>query len=199
MNKFYVIFLFFISITLNVFAAPVYWADNGHYYDFVPTSTTWHTARSQSEGLTYLGMNGYLATVTSANENAFLNTQYNNGQSSRFAWIGGYQYDKLAEPAGHWRWVTDELWSYTNWGGIEPNNNNTALEDYAMFNIGALFAGTQGIQSGQWGDAIPTPHSGDPVVGYFVEYGPSSVVPEPTSMILFGLGGLAFSFIRRKK
>ena len=63
---------------------------------------------------------GYLATITSAEENEFV---YDLISDSRFwyvglpgseysfgPWLGGYQYDNEDEPAGHGRWVTDEGW-----------------------------------------------------------------------------------------
>lgn len=66
--------------------------------------------------------------------------------------------------------------SFTNWGGIAPNNAG-----YVYMNIGSPFSG---ISSGQWSD-----HSGgvsgpdqqnDPVVGYFVEYeGPHQFLSQP--------------------
>lgn len=168
-------------ISSTVYAAPVKWSGNEHSYEYISGAVTWNDAKTQAESV-----GGYLATITSADENQFLLSNFSMANSSNFAWIGGYQYDKLAEPAGHWRWVTDENWSYTNWGGIEPNSRQ-GDEDYAMFNMGSSFAG---IVPGQWGDATPVPSGYDPVVGYFVEYNPKAV-PEPISMFLFGMGGVA--------
>ena len=182
--------LFWVSLLCSTsYASPVLWSINNHSYDFVSANISWFDAKTQAESL-----GGYLATITSADENSFLLSSFSNGQGSNFAWIGGYQYDKLDEPSGHWRWVTDEPWSYTNWGGIEPNSRQ-ANEDYAMYNIGSTFAS---INSGQWGDAEPVPSIYDPVVGSLVEYDNTSVVPEPTTVSLLGLGALGLLFRRKK-
>lgn len=202
------ILAYFVS---SASATPQQWSENGHYYDFIrksatwQNSNTWQVALSEASGLTYMGQVGYLATITSANENAFFNTNFNSGLESQFAWIGGY------EPGdnGIWKWASGPEanvqfsnygsptppFNYVNWGGIEPNDRQEN-EDYAMFNIGSSFAG---IAPGQWADAVYTPSGFDPVVGYFVEYGPNSVVPEPVSTILFSIGGATLAVFRRLK
>jgi hypothetical protein len=87
-----------------------------------------------------------------------------------------------------------QAFSYTNWGGVEPNNSG-----YLYMNIGTSFAG---IGPGQWADdvppGIPNP-STDPVIGYFVEYEGIQAVPEPSSCLLlaFGLAGLGAARWRR--
>ena len=96
-----------VAFCSNLYAAPILWSDNNHSYEYMTGSMTWQAAKSQSESL-----GGYLATITSAAENSFLSTILITGTGSKFAWIGGYQYDKNAEPAGHYRWVTSEPWSY---------------------------------------------------------------------------------------
>ena len=196
------ILAYFIS---SASATPQQWSENGHYYDFIRKSTTWQSAFSEASELTYLDQTGYLTTITSADENAFLNTTFNSGLSSQFTWIGGY------EPGddGIWKWVSGPEantqfsnygsptppFNYVNWGGIEPNDYQ-ANEDYAMFNIGSSFCG---ITPGQWADAVYTPSGADPVVGYLVEYGPNSVVPEPVSTILFSIGSVTLAIFRRLK
>lgn len=190
MKKVLICLLFIVGMCPITYAAPITWSDNNHTYDFKAGSFTWQEAKAQAEL-----DGGYLATVTSASENAFLLSHFFSNTGSNFAWLGGYQYDNAAEPAGHWRWVTnDEPWAYTNWGGIEPNSRQ-ANEDYAMFNIGTSFAG---IAPGQWGDAVFVPSGYDPVNGYLIEHNPV-VTPEPVSSTLFLLGGGAMAFLRRKQ
>ncbi len=145
---------------------PVQDGGNDHWYEFVPASLTWHGARTAATGSEFQGQPGHLVNITSSSENAFLLSQFGTGGQSQFAWIGGY------EPLddGVWRWAdgpeANDLFGYSNWGGIEPNDNKLN-EDYAMLNIGAYF---RGIGSGQWADASPTPSSDDPVIGYIAEY-----------------------------
>src|SRR5690242_13883607 len=43
-------------------------------------------------------------------------------EGGRGPWLGGFQTNSLDEPAGNWRWVTDEPFRFTNWAAGEPNN-----------------------------------------------------------------------------
>ena len=108
---------------------PVQWADNGHYYLRVDVSAgiTWPDAKNAAEGLTYLGTQGHLVTVSSAAENLFLtnNPELGNGDLADWLeshWMGGYQPAGSMEPDGDWRWITNEEFSYANWHPGEPNN-----------------------------------------------------------------------------
>jgi hypothetical protein len=95
---------------------------------------TWTEARDAAASMSYNGMQGHLATLTSQGENdfvgnaAFLGAPH--GGLSIYGdtvFLGCYQYDKLDEPAGHWAWVTGEAWSWTNWkpGAAPSNSHNT--------------------------------------------------------------------------
>jgi hypothetical protein len=89
---------------------------NGHYYKLYTTSSTWTNAKNAA-----INVGGYLATVTSAQENSFL---YSNNFAANTPWIGAT--DETVE--GTWTWVSGETWSYANWGTGEPNNSGN--EDY---------------------------------------------------------------------
>ncbi len=75
-------------------------------------------------------MGGYLATVTSKEENDFLKTLY--AEKNKIGYIlGGTDRDK----EGVWTWMNGEAWSFTDWNSpIEPNNGLGRGENY-------LFAG----------------------------------------------------------
>ena len=61
----------FCALGGGAFASPVQYGLN--FYEFTSASgITWSNAEAAAEGLSYNGVNGHLATVTSAGENIFL-------------------------------------------------------------------------------------------------------------------------------
>jgi len=97
---------------------------NGHYYEVVNSgSLTWTEAKEQAEAMSYNGMSGYLATLTSSEENTFVVNAF--GAATTEHWLGGYQ-DITAqgyyEPGVSWKWITGERWDYTHWGHNQPDN-----------------------------------------------------------------------------
>ncbi len=75
-----------------------YYAVNGHYYQFVDTPTNWLGADAAADASTLGGLQGYLATVTSAGENTVITGMV---PGSRQPWLGAS--DSAVE--GEWRWV----------------------------------------------------------------------------------------------
>jgi hypothetical protein len=144
---------------------------NEHWYALrVPTgkSLSWEDARDAATA-----SGGHLATITSEGENNFALTsaQSLNGwwvlnSSPPYCvgpWLGGFQPPGSPEPAGGWRWVTDEPWGWTNWWAqaSEPNNGCGGGEDYLHW----LSQGSP-APSGSWNDVaftdicgIPSPKS----------------------------------------
>lgn len=107
-------------------AEPMQWpasgGGNGHYYEVLDGYYTWDEARDLAAGREYSGMQGHLATLTSAEENAFAQSLPRPYWGT---WVGGYQDTSAAdysEPAGGWRWVTGEPWGFTDWAQGEPSN-----------------------------------------------------------------------------
>ena len=103
---------------------------NGHRYRAVQAvnGVTWTQAHGLAEQ-----MGGYLATITSVSENAFVFASLGGNQAFWFAneagagvgpWLGGVQNAGSVEPAGGWAWVTNEPFVYSNWAFGEPNNLN---------------------------------------------------------------------------
>ena len=112
----------------------VQYSGNGHSYQRIDTPSTWSNARTYCESL-----GGYLATLTSQQENDFV---YQNLALQQVdIWLGGT--DEISE--GNWQWVTGEPWSYTNWFPGNPDNNASAGQDYLAF--------TSFDTLGRWDDA----------------------------------------------
>ncbi len=121
---------------------------DGHYYKIYTDSVTWTEAEAQCEAL-----GGYLATITSADEQAFID-EYNS--SSKHLWVGGYREDDNTV----WMWVTGETWDYTNWGDGEPNNSSNVVSNE---NRTVLWSG------GYWNDLNDDNTSES--AGYICEWG----------------------------
>jgi len=97
---------------------------NGHYYVavYVPEGISWNDAQKYA-----LIHGGYLATITSAEENDFVFKLINDpkfwqtisGNHNVGPWIGGYK-----TPNGRWHWVNNEgEIKYTNWLPTQPDNH----------------------------------------------------------------------------
>jgi hypothetical protein len=142
---------------------PIRYNKTGHYYDVVTfgKDISWEEANRRASALSYKGLQGHLATITSAEENDFIwkNLAKQSGVPSLF--IGGIQDPAVAVNDTinwdkNWKWVTGEPWDYTNWAPGEPNK----------------FAGTgrneiwlmMWVHSGKWNDQFFGVH------GFIVEY-----------------------------
>jgi hypothetical protein len=137
---------------------------NGHFYRPISTGATYTNARTLSSQQTFKGQQGYLVTITSASEDAFIFA--NVPQAS--IWFA--LTDELTE--GQWRidagpeagtliktsngqLAGNISGQYNNWAGGEPNNSGN--EDYAVTKWGG---------GSQWND-LPNHFS----CAYVVEFG----------------------------
>ena len=137
--------------------------ENGHLYQFISSDDiTWQEARDAASSMSMNGLQGYLATITSEEENNFI-TERLGGQG----WIGASD----EEEEDVWRWVTGpesgmQFWQgdgsgspvdgfYNNWRTTEPNDLNG--EDF-----GHMFP------AGDWNDYA---FDNSLIEGYVVEFG----------------------------
>ena len=148
---------------------------NGHFYQFVNVpGDTWFQARDAAAASTYLGLKGYLATITSASEETFITSKVQG-----IGWLGGSDSVDPNNPnsavGSTWSWVTgpeagQAFWNglssgsavpgaYSNWDAGEPNNFN-GVERY-----------THIFPNGTWNDFA---YNNGAIQGYVVEYGGSA-------------------------
>jgi hypothetical protein len=189
---------------------PIAMGGNGHYYEFIETAPDidWWNARDEASRQTFLTpngeiRNGYLATITSMQEEDFLQSRL-PGLSD--VWIGGS--DENVE--GEWRWVTGPegaldgglgqlFWTglsdgqahgFTHWIAGEPNQ--VGDEDYLVWNHRPSIG---------WNDALLQPfpdRDNDLISGILVEYGDTLVVfppPPPSGPIVWPENGHAYEFV----
>ncbi len=142
-----------LGLALPIYAQ-VYNPANGHYYELIENSSTWYSARDAAAGMSYNGMQGHLATITSSEENDFVVNAWPNLEADYQFWIGGT--DEASE--GVWRWITGEAWSNTYWNSGEPNNSDDGENCLDYKNVEGL----------GWNDA-----SCDSQFSYLVEYEPN--------------------------
>lgn len=133
---------------------------NGHhYYVYNPDDiTTWKEARQYCES-----KGGYLATITSKEENDFVYSYLKKNVDYESAYFGFT--DKESE---EWVWDNGEIGTFTNWHTGEPSNknsNNDYARYYDKYSDGTWSAGDFGEQTGnsksvficEWGKYRTTP------------------------------------------
>jgi hypothetical protein len=131
-----------VQISVSATVNPVgfyYNPTNGHFYRPISTGNTYTGARAASLLTTFKGETGYLVTITSADEDAFI---FNNVPQSQI-WFA------LTDEASEGQWRIDAgpekgtliktsngqtagniVGQYNNWAPGEPNNSGN--EDYAV-------------------------------------------------------------------
>jgi hypothetical protein len=177
-----VVVAFVLSVAIAVqgqptTTAPVQWSGNGHWYQFVyqelnPPADSWDAARqwAQDHG-------GYLATPTSAEENAFLVSILDQVHSS--AWLGGYK------STGVWVWDTGEPWAYTNWIPGQPSGDGNYLS----------LTESAGWGWGKWNDAASTIYPSFAALVEYDCYMPTSWFDRGADVNCDGVGGDVFDVI----
>jgi Lectin C-type domain len=161
---------------------------NDHRYAITDDATDWTTAESAA-----IGLGGHLASITSSDEQSFINSTFLTGAFERVPlWIG--LTDEVVE--GTFVWATGESLGYTNWKTNEPSVGN---EHYVAINWG--YARGDAVPKGEWNN---TPLNGTLNYGGNTNgpyFGIVEVVPEPASAVLAIFGAISFMaarFLRRR-
>lgn len=154
----------------------VYRNPNGdiHYYEvvYVPSGNlNWYQAAKLAEDA-----GGYLASITSAEENAFV---FGLVSDQKYFWVfpeggpmkhykisigpflGGYQPEGSVEPAGGWSWLSGEAWTYSNWavdlndGVIDKDPRPNTQPNNSGGNQPIMGFGEMNKPVPTWGDYMP--------------------------------------------
>jgi len=175
----------FLLGSLAANAAPDLNPANGHYYEVIADdSISWDDADAAAMSMTFLGKFGHLATITSGDEDVFIES-LRKDTSLGEVWVGGFQ-DPLTTPGAgdNWTWVNGEGTFpgnnlgiiYANWDSSEPNDNG-GPESY--LGIG-LFGDDRG-----WNDERPLSN----IDGYVVEFDTAAAEEVPAEDCAFEEGG----------
>ncbi len=208
-----VLFVLILTWSSQGLCTLFYWdpnnGGNGHYYEWVSYSGNWSDllATALDTGFTSEDSSltgGYLATITSAEENAFIISKF---ASNSLAFLGArdsnYTNSKVTQASAIWRWENgpeagDWFYNegnntsvYANWAPGQPSDLN--------IHYLAIYLNDNSTNYGKWYDTNNGGYSGGPISvdGYIAEY--STPVPEPASILLFGIGLLCLAGIDRKK
>ena len=83
---------------------PVQSEVNGHFYELVRAPLDWYQAKAQAEGMSYKGLAGHLATVTSSEENDLVTGLLQRAGDGYPAWIGAAQTEPAAGYSYSYAW-----------------------------------------------------------------------------------------------
>lgn len=199
----------FLLAAATLPAAPVQWTaamgGNDNWYEYVPAISifapvTYATARADALARTHLGLSGYLATITSAEEQAFIESSFaimTGFGGGGTAWIGGLYSD--TEAAFLWQ---DGPEAGKKVAGVKwaPGHPVAGSPNLVLFRSFSTYLGIGAWAGGAFGFIV---EHGDGVVDKVVIDPPPppdpSAVPEPSAFLLSaaGLAGIWIRFRRR--
>ncbi len=172
-----------VSFVGTVFAQQGFTGPNGHVYEFrISSQVTWNTSNVIANNSQYQGVFGHLATITSQEEDIFLEKQRQevvaqagfSGTDIQEFWVGGYQLPNQPTPRDGWMWVNNEgeipgvngTEIYANWIHWTPDSYepNDCCDKENYIGIGL-------VNNFGWNDEGNLGY----ILGYIIEYD----APEP--------------------
>ncbi len=158
---------------------------NGHEYELIDESMTWQEAKRYCES-----KGGYLAVISSSDENQFISDLISERGSKNCYWIGTYR----DASSNVWKNVTGEKVDYTNWSRNEPNNEDGI--EFFVHIYGKGYIGGTGIYHdiGEWNDVSENGASyagefyAQENFGFICEYGTSVSVETPRQSLISKYG-----------
>ena len=126
---------------------------NTHSYQaFFENQLPWADARDFAEMLELDGTGafGHLATITSQEEQDFIEANVLADLPPCDTWLGGFQPDGMKTPDAGWEWITGEAWIYKNWDAGEPNDAPGGGEDNQENCLNLI--PIPGVEFGKWND-----------------------------------------------
>jgi len=125
---------------------------NGNYYQVIDKQLTWEQAEAYC-----VQIGGHLATITSENEQQFIEALLPTSTSDVF-WLGAQK-----NILGNFEWVITEEFVYSHWAEGEPNNYNGTENSLMMY---------KNVNFGYWNDLNNTCIFDDPLFWHnFVNMG----------------------------
>ena len=122
---------------------------NNHWYGIIALDLYHDDARVLASSLKKDGVNGHLATISTAEENSFILSQvirdYRQPSPLDEYWLGG------TYVSNNWTWTDDSKWQFENWAPREPNNmgKETAVSMWGNF------AYEKSRIAGSWNNCLP--------------------------------------------
>ncbi|MEW6536383.1 MAG: PEP-CTERM sorting domain-containing protein [Candidatus Auribacterota bacterium] len=192
MRWIFVVLLAASLLSQKSYAAPVQWAENGHWYELIGGGRSWNDARIYAQSSSYDDMPGYLVTLTTPEEDAWIRATLGVGNY----WLGAYQPDGSPEPIGGYCWVTGEDWTWND----RNKADNTGSVLYYYPDKGAY-----------WDDDSPTGYGRATLIEYGTYFDdgihgnapvpvePEAAIPEPMSLAALLIGLACYQIRKRLK
>ena len=166
-----------------VLSAPIFNPTNGHTY-FLLDTATWTSSESEANTL-----GGHLVTINNAVENDWVYDTFvpllpTGNDIYAIIWLG---YNDAAQE-GTFVWTDSSPTTYTNWVPGQPDNSHGGQHYAFMYTPSSIPQLPSAFR--QWDD-----HTNDAYTFGVNAFGLVEVVPEPSTWLLFGFGGLCLCVV----